>query len=246
MNTTTKQTEITEEMLMQFYDAKEAGKSFPEAVNLAQADQVLPDLTTLRDLWDLHGRLMREAHNISPDMHLLERTLLALPQLKSSVTAAPELSYVEGVEKKRITHVNTLFAPNSETHWKIIMPVALVLLAVVTVMNIPSGEFTTTQLAVNNELPAPTLMDATGANVVTDAPTSALLRATPEPATFAMMKSAPTVLVTGNLDDLTELLSREASTEVLLLNDSTKDFSLIASDAQAINEFNTTYDATNL
>lgn len=233
--TTNDNMEISDDTLTLFFDAKESGKSFPEALIIAGVTDDISDLSVLRSLWDMHGNIVREVHNISPSSRLLERTLEALSVgVSPVVTTSGEAGYIGESQKNTITHVRNSFNLMSQMNWKIGAPIAVLAIAVVAVMNMGADEKSGGPIAMN---------DASVMNEVSTMSMQAPLPDEVETARFA--KSANIAEpVSGEIDDLAASLVLEASGDMTLLDDSEGDLSLVTADSQSINDFNTAYDET--
>jgi hypothetical protein len=236
--------EISDEALVLFFDAKEAGKSFPDALTVAGIANTAVDLTDLHALWDMHGNLMREAHNISPSRNLLQKTLNSLGA-PASVTTPTKHGYESESEQNMFIRVIHNFNTMSQMNWKIGAPIAVLVLAVVAVASV-GGSKPSEKLAVNDVVkPESALMDV-GAPVE-NTPEVASVEAGDMTQT-TMSRSAKSVdsapPASGEVDDLIASLVLEAGADVTLLDDATGDLALITSDSQSINDFNTAYDET--
>lgn len=220
--THTDNNEILDEQLAILVDAKEAGRSFPQALDEAGKVGELPkDLAELRAFWGLHGQLMRSAHNISPRRELLSRVLSTLPATRNSAVTEklPGGYNGEGAQRAPITsNVNLIMNMN----WKIAVPMAVVLIAVVAVLGV--GNSDSEKLAVND-------------------PQVMMMSADPSAGTLAM-KSMDVAPVSGDVDELIASLSLEADGDAGLIADMAGDIALVSSDSQQINDLNTAYDET--
>lgn len=218
---------ITDDRLMLLLDAKDAGKSFPDA--LLALGESLPneDTKRLKAIWDMQGTLSSMAHTISPKRSTLTHILAELPQgTPNTVTTSGGAGYTEG-EGQQPAFIRSIHNV-MQINWKIAAPIAVVAIAVVAVLS--GGANKGAPLATN----------------ITSAP------ATPESAMMAQgdagvstmaMKVAPTP-VSGEVDDLAASLSLAADDDLTLLSDMNADLTLVASDSQTINDYATAYDET--
>lgn len=222
--------DIDDEMLARFFDAKEAGKSFPDAL-LVLGDAHVSDaeLSELHALWDLHGTLVRSAHNTSPDHALLMRTLGEIvAQPAPGVTRAASSGYDGASAQGAVEQINNNLNLFMNINWKILAPVAVVLIAVVVSTQMTPAA-PPDQLAMNDTPESATMAtDAQGG-------TSMMMK------TMAVSEAAP---VSGNVDDLVASLVLDADQDMSLFADASADIALVSADSQAITELSTAYDET--
>jgi hypothetical protein len=152
---------INDEVLMQFFDAKEAGKSFPDALLSAGITDTSIDLAEFHALWDMHGDFMREAHNISPSRSLLERTITALPRVApSAVTSSSSTGYHKESSQNIFIRIIHNLDTMSQMNWKIVAPIAVFVLAVVAVVNVGGSRNPAKLAGGDANAPEAVLMDA--------------------------------------------------------------------------------------
>ena len=225
MNTNNPQTTLSDEQLTLFFDAKEAGKSFPDALRtMGDLTVSESDLSELHALWDMHGMLVRNAHNISPAQSLLSRSLDAIPTV---VTGAQSPGYQGESASSAFLYITRNLNLIMNMNWKIAAPIAVVVIAVVAVTQMGKSE-QPGDLAMSDPKVATTL----SVNAEADAPMAK---------SMAMMNTAP---VSGSVDDLVASLSAEADMDVTQFADASADIALVNADSQSINDLNTAYDET--
>ncbi len=252
-------TEVTDEQLLALIDSKETGVSFPDALRALPTPVTSEDDTrVLKSVWDMHGNLMREAHNISPSSALLSRIL----ELAGTVT--PTVTESEGggyIKKSGNTQPNTIPSLILGMNWKIAAPIAVIMIAVVSVLGgtstintgaNPDEQDPLSPLAVESasrdgeEASLTTFSlagnDVAGENVMVK---SQSVETVESGVAMRSMAVAPRAMGTaGIIDDFAASIVLEADGDMTLLADSTGDIALIAADSQSINEFNTAYDET--
>lgn len=212
--------QINEEMLVHFFDAKDDGKSFPDALSVYGESLGDAEVVELRALWDLHGTLVRKSHNISPSRGMLMR---ALEEISAPVTVLNHAGYV-GVHAQNkesiISKSHNLFM---NINWKIMAPLAVVLIALVA--SIQSDDAVPMHMAVI-ETSDTTLMSASE----------------PMAMEARQMAKSSDVPVSGDVDELVSTLIYSADQDVVLFGDASADIALISADSQAINDLNSAYD----
>ncbi len=213
---------ITDEQLMRLLDAKEDGKSFPDALR-ALGPTPLPqeDTKRLKEIWDMQSTLAGMAHSFSPKRSTLTHILAELPEGRGAGVTTPLGGGYTGGD---VEGFNIIRSINNvmQINWKIAAPIAVVVLAVVAVMS--SGTDRGAPLATNTQ--------------VDGAPEAAMMAAG-DTQVMAMKSSAP---ASDNVDDLATALALEADGDLALMSDSSGDMSLLASDSQTINDYSTAYD----
>lgn len=218
---------ISDEQLLTLLDAKEAGKSFPDALAQTGVGALSQeDTASLRVIWNMHGTLMNEAHNISPSRALLSRIIEGVEISASNiVTNSPVAGYNEHRTEGQFLNSNNNVKTFMQINWKIVAPIAVFVIVVVAGMSM--GQKDEKSLAVNNQ------------------PTSVVTPTSVEPTGAMMaMKATPSAGASGNVDDLVSALSFEADGDKTLLDDSSADIALVTADNQTITDFNTTYNET--
>ncbi len=243
---------ISDEGLMLFFDAKESGKSFPDALVYAGITDPTIDLAELKLFWDMHGSLTRDAHNISPDSRLLTRTLESLTATASlaPVTTSPHEGYSKESKKSVFNHLSNNFNAMMQMNWKIGVPIAVLLVVVTAVAGTGSSDPQPESIAINDSVPSSAaLMQGSSVDVANEGDLGATSQEVggAEVQTFAMARSAQkvsTTPVSGEINDLALAILLEANGDAALLADSVGDISLVSSDSQSITDFNTAYDET--
>lgn len=243
---------ISDEGLMLFFDAKESGKSFPDALLAAGITDPTIDLTELKLFWDMHGSLTRDAHNISPDSRLLTRTLesLTTSPVLHPVTTSPHEGYTKESKKSVFNHLSNNFNAMMQMNWKIGAPIAVLLIVVTAVAGTRGSDPKPASIAMNDTVSSSaTLMQASSVDVANEGAMGVVSQevGSGEVQTFAMARSAQKVSATpvsGEISDLTLAILLEANGDAALLDDSFGDISLVSSDSQSITDFNTAYDET--
>ena len=252
-------TEVSDEQLLALIDSKESGVSFPDALRALPTPVTSDDDTrVLRSVWNMHGNLMREAHNISPNSALLSRILEQVGVATPIVTGSTENGYIKESGNARLNNIPSLILG---MNWKIAAPIAVVLIAVVsvlggtsTVSTIPNPD-SIDQLSIENSAQnlqdagasAPTALSIAGNETASEMSMAKSASPRSVESTMAMrsMAVAPGVMGTGGIiDDLAASIVLEADGDLTLLADSTGDIALIAADSQSINDFTTAYDET--
>jgi len=243
---------ITDEQLLSFFDAKEAGKSFPDAINasgLSTPSQKETDI--LRSLWEMHGNLMRQAHNTTPRHDLLVHIMERIEDAPSS----------SSVREKKVTSqiapqgtsvvfggMNKYFRFIEKINWKILVSSALILLIFVSATGNKNTAVKSVPLAVNEiaekTIQAPTLMavssDEPQALPVADLAMRATINAGPESA--VMLDDGP--LSSTDIDTFALLVNGGADVDASILDDTDGDVTLIFTDSQSISDFVNAYDET--
>lgn len=218
---------ISDEQLMLLLDAKDAGKSFPDALLALGASLQNDDTKRLKAIWDMQGTLSGMAHTISPKRSTLTHILAELPQLvPDPVTTLRGAGYTEGAGQGP-TFIRSIHNV-MQINWKIAAPIAVVALAVVAVLSGGSN---------------PGAPLATNTTAVQDAPEMAMMAKGDADVSTMAMKMAPAP-VSGEVDDLAASLALEADGDLTLLSDMNADLTLVASDSQTINDYATAYDET--
>lgn len=227
---------INDEQLLVLLDSKEAGKSFSDALTaLGSVTFSLEETQTLKSLWDTHGNLMREAHDISPRRSLISR-IIAQAEVPSvaNVTTQTDQSYIQYSQGLFISLNNKLHAI-MKMNWKIASPIIAVVL-IVTGVAMNGGTKDASRLAVGTQ-------EITSADAVPEQAMTMSMSADAAPRMVAM-KAAPAVPVSGNIDDLMASITREGDGDLALRDGSAEDAALVRADSQTINDFNTAYDET--
>ena len=219
---------ISDEQLTRLFDGKEAGKSFPDALRALEIPS-LSEVETheLRSLWDLHGDLTRTAHAISPNPDLLHRITTDFSLEQAPIVTAQGQG---GYHREGQGHINSIIGKTNalmQMNWKVATPIAVVLLAVVTVVSM-GGKEGDSVLQVGDE-----------------SMTMQMAAESPEGGTSLAMKvSNIETPITGDVDDLALVFAREADGDLDILSDSEEDLSIVSSDDAELTSFTTAYDET--
>lgn len=226
---------ITDQELDLLLSAKEAGKSFPDALAAARPKPFSVEETrAIKEIWDIQSDFSSVAHRLSPDDRFVERLIMELPaQATHGVTRNEEKGYHEGrgqvsYFEKIMSNIDQLMQMN----WKIAAPIAVVAIAVVAVLGM--GE-KNAPLATDQESVSTTAM-----------PESAMMKNEAVPTGRAMMamNTMPVEPATGNVDDLVASLNADADADVTALSDGSADIALVTSDSQSVTDLTTAYDET--
>ena len=237
---------LSDEQLTVLLDAKEAGKSFPDALSALHVDVSSALTKDAKEFWDMHSSLMHGSSVIHPSRELLSRI----------VQAGGEVSPVAHNEHMVKTGFSALLHALFARDWKVIGPVLVLVIMLVAVFDNgtkdESGHVALiTPAGTESALPTSDTAEpmAMARMAVGEAPTSnaeSAPNAKRAPMAVNTMMMAKTVATppSGNVDDLVALLGVAADSDLASLSDPKTDHSLITSDTADISGLTTTYDET--
>lgn len=227
---------ISDEQLLTILDAKEAGKSFSDALTETGVGTLSQeDTETLRAIWKMHGSLMSEAHNISPSKAILSRIIEGAETSTSEiVTNSPIVGYNERRTDNQSINSDNYINTFMQINWKFVAPIAVLVIVVAAGMSM--GDKESGSLAISNQ---PSTVATTES-----APGAAMVAIERVPVMEKKQPSLVAVSTSGDVDTLVASLTLEADGDKTLLDDSSADIALVTADSQSITDFNTTYNET--
>jgi hypothetical protein len=205
---------ITDEQLTLFFDAKEAGKTYADALDalhlkaLSQSEE-----SEMKALWDMHDRVSGLAAEVRAPESLVKRIISETSERISNFAVSfPEQKQQKVIASPYARTVDYLKRP-IRSSWKIITPITVIFFALVGVLGTedalrtpPSPSFTA------NDRGAARLA------VVTER--------------------------IDSVDEILSTLSSEADSEASLLADVNNDLALVEGDASTAGELTNAYDET--